>query len=71
MRTRMQADRLIQAVLQNLDTWIEDGTAGIDGENPRLGLMTLTRNMMMARVSLKRLAGDPDAEENGSLMDRR
>lgn len=64
MPTRMQADRLIAAVLANLDIWIEDGTAGIDADNPRLGLMHLTRNMMMCRISLRRLAGDPDAEDD-------
>lgn len=60
---RVPADRLITAVLQNLDSWIADGQAGIDGENPKVSLMRLTHNMMMAQVSLKRLAGHPYAED--------
>jgi hypothetical protein len=61
---RVPADRLITAVLLNLESWIADGQAGIDSDNPKMSLMHLTRNMMMAQVSLKRLAGRPYAEDD-------
>lgn len=62
MAGRLPPERVITAVLQNLDTWIADGSAGIDAE-PNRALMHLVRNMMMARISLKRLVGDENAED--------
>lgn len=60
---RARLRRLVEAVLLNLDSWVEQGLEGIDGPDPKRALVHLTRNMMMARTSLRSLVNRiPDTE---------
>jgi len=61
--------RVLTAVFQNLDTWIEEASALADRPDKRLAL-NHARNLMQARAALGRLLKDADDTEQAVRAQR-
>jgi hypothetical protein len=55
--------RVLTAVFQNLDTWIDEAVQIADSPDPHSLALHHARNMMQARAALGRLLKDVDDDE--------
>lgn len=64
MTPRLPPERLYQAVLFSMASWLDDLEAIIKNTNAdtRSRALQLQRNILQAQVSLRRLAGEPDKD---------
>lgn len=53
-------DRLVRAVLANLDQWVEGLEEIANSAEPRRLALHLQLNMMQTRLTLRRLMGEPE-----------
>lgn len=55
-------ERLVRAVMSNLEIWIQDVTEIADSADHRRATLHLLRNMLQVQRALQRLMGDEENE---------
>jgi hypothetical protein len=60
---RLEPERLVAALLSNLEVWIEDVTLLADTPGPhQRQALHLARNMLQTKLALKRIIGEAEDE---------